>query len=202
MFPVRIFIINVMRLQCTSWSRGGARRILFSCFLVGCLSTASLAVSDSPMPQPMNVGLRTGFSATHLKEMFYQTEALAFWPLPLSVGEQTGWYVDSGMEFSAGWLTTGTTHAAVSTMGVGLELTKGALPLRVTGGTGMTLLSRYQFEKESFGTPLQFTSHLGLTWDTGHRFRVGYRFQHMSNARLAKPNPGLDLHAFTLSCQF
>jgi hypothetical protein len=195
-------MISRMRLQSASGIAGCARRMILSCFPVAYFAIASVAFSETPERLPTTVGLRTGFSATHLKEMFYQTEALVSWPLPLSMGQQTGWRVESCMELSAGWLTTGTTHAVVSTMGVGLELKTGDLPLRVTGGTGMTLLSRYEFEKENFGTPLQFTSHLGLTWDTGHRFRIGYRFQHMSNARLAKPNPGLDLHAFTLSCQF
>jgi hypothetical protein len=180
---------------------GFIRRFLAACVVLGC-QLACIADSGAPALQPMSVGLRTGFSATHLKEMFYQTEALVIWPLPLSMGDPTGWRVESGMELSAGWLTTGTAHGVVSTIGVGLELMKGELPLRLTGGTGMTVLSRHQFVHEDFGSPLQFTSHLGLAWDTGRGFRFGYRFQHMSNARLAQPNPGLDLHSFTVSCRF
>jgi hypothetical protein len=188
-------------LQGVSWVAGCIRPLIAACFLVG-FHIACIAVSEPPAPQPMTVGLRTGFSATHLKEMFYQTEALVIWPLPVSMGDPAGWRIESSMELSAGWLTTGTAHGVVSTIGVGLELMKADLPLRVTGGTGMTLLSRHQFVHEDFGSPLQFTSHLGLTWDSGRRFRFGYRFQHMSNARLAQPNPGLDLHAFTVSCRF
>ncbi len=45
----------------------------------------------------------------------------------------------------------------------------------------------------------QFTSHVGLNWDFAEHWRLGYRFQHISNADLAKPNPGLNMHLVTLS---
>jgi hypothetical protein len=48
----------------------------------------------------------------------------------------------------------------------------------------------------------QFTSHLGVNWDFAPHWRVGYRFQHMSNAGLATPNPGLNLHIFSVSYRF
>lgn len=43
---------------------------------------------------------------------------------------------------------------------------------------------------------------LGLTLRLGQDLGVGYRFQHMSNGGIDKPNPGLDLHAFALNYHF
>jgi lipid A 3-O-deacylase len=159
-------------------------------------------VAEPPAAAPTWVGLRTGLSARHLRQMFYQTEALAAWQLPWALGEPTGWHLETGMEFSAGWLTTGAKHGGVGTIGMGIELSQVDLPLRLTAGAGMTWLTRHDFEKKDFGIPLQFTSYLGIAMDLNSQFRLGYRFQHMSNAGLRRPNPGLDLHAFTLSCRY
>ena len=34
----------------------------------------------------------------------------------------------------------------------------------------------------------------GVNFDLAARLRLSYRFQHMSNGSLARPNPGLNLH--------
>jgi hypothetical protein len=52
------------------------------------------------------------------------------------------------------------------------------------------------------GTDIQFTSHVGLNWDFAAHWRLGYRFQHMSNADLSRDNPGLNMHLFALSYVF
>jgi hypothetical protein len=179
-----------------------ARRVIgyFSAIAFG---ISWLAAADSPSPptpilKPAWVGLRTGFSATRYQEMFYETDVLAGWRLPWSMGDSTRWGLESGMEFSAGWLTTGAKHGAVGTIGVGLGWRLRDLPLQLTGGTGVTWISRHRFEDRDFGMPFQFTSHIGFAWEIGPRIQLGYRFQHMSNAGLARSNPGLDLHALTI----
>jgi len=53
-----------------------------------------------------------------------------------------------------------------------------------------------------FGERFQFTSHIGLIWYLTDRVSLGYRFQHMSNAGLASPNPGLNLEMLELSYHF
>jgi len=70
------------------------------------------------------------------------------------------------------------------------------------GGSSPTLLSRYRFEGMDFGERFQFTSHIGLIWYLTDRVSLGYRFQHMSNAGLASPNPGLNLEMLELSYHF
>jgi hypothetical protein len=63
-------------------------------------------------------------------------------------------------------------------------------------------LSQSDFGAKDFGVPFQFTSHVGLNWDVTSHWRLGYRFQHMSNAGLDAHNPGLNMHMFGLSYLF
>ena len=74
--------------------------------------------------------------------------------------------------------------------------------MSLEGGVSPTFLSQYEFGSRDFGTDIQFTSHIGLNWDFAPHWRLGYRFQHMSNAGLASKNPGLNMHLFGVSYLF
>ena len=95
-----------------------------------------------------------------------------------------------------------TTSAFMGTAGPLLELRKGHFPLVLEGGASPTLISRYRFGSTDFGEDFQFTSHIGLAWYITDHLSVGCRFQHMSNAGLAKPNPGLNVGMLVLSYHF
>ena len=56
-----------------------------------------------------------------------------------------------------------------------------------------TWLSTHEFGDDDLGGPIQFTSHAGLGVRWGRMF-FQYRVQHISNAGLDSPNPGLNLH--------
>jgi hypothetical protein len=92
--------------------------------------------------------------------------------------------------------------AAIFTAGPRLDLGVGQFPLSLRGGISPTLLTQWDFPSKDFAIPFQFTSHLGLDLDVGHHLHLGYRFQHMSNARLGRTNPGLNLHVVSLSYRF
>jgi hypothetical protein len=64
------------------------------------------------------------------------------------------------------------------------------------------ILSRYDFPSKDFGQFFQFTSHAGINFDVSRRFRLGYRFEHMSNAGFSSPNPGLNLNIFSVGYLF
>jgi hypothetical protein len=81
-------------------------------------------------------------------------------------------------------------------------LSRGRLPVSLDGGVSPTLLSRSEFGSKDFGTDIQFTSHIGVNWDFAAHWRLGYRFQHMSNADLVPQNRGLNMHMFALSYVF
>jgi len=149
-----------------------------------------------------SAGARGGFSASQSAQDFHQAEVFGNWNLPWAWDLGKEWHLQSRLDLSAGWLGDGEKNAALGTAGPSLVLSRERLPVSLEGGVSPTFLSRHQFESDNFGMDVQFTSHVGLNWDFAPHWRLGYRFQHMSNAGLGSPNPGLNMHLFALSYRF
>src|SRR5207253_2887239 len=129
-------------------------------------------------------------------------EAFLDCTLPISWKLGNDFSVTTRMDFTAGWLGRGGESAAIASVGPALVLKYKTLPLSLEGGSSSTLISEHDFGGANLGGPYQFTTHAGLTWDFLPRWRVGYRFEHISNAGISKPNPGLNLHTFGLAYVF
>jgi lipid A 3-O-deacylase len=71
-------------------------------------------------------------------------------------------------------------------------------------GIGAHLLSRSHIGDKRLSTNFQFGSHAGLGYRFGTKaqFDVGYRFQHLSNAGIRRPNPGINFHQVRLVYRF
>jgi lipid A 3-O-deacylase len=63
-------------------------------------------------------------------------------------------------------------------------------------GVGAHLLSNVTFSDLDLSTSLQFGSHIGagVLFGRGGRYSLTYRFQHLSNASIKQPNPGIEFH--------
>jgi lipid A 3-O-deacylase len=149
-----------------------------------------------------SAGARYGFPVDHRSQGFSQAEAFVNLNLPWKWNLGADWNVQSRLDASAGWLGREGFDAALVTLGPSLVLRDKWLPLSLEGGLSVTGLSRDEFGSKDLGGHLQFTSHAGLNWDFASHWRVGYRFQHTSNAGLRAPNPGLNLHLFAVSYVF
>ena len=149
-----------------------------------------------------SVGVRGGFSASSSGEAFNQAEAFANWNLPWGWDLGKEWYLQTRLDFTLGWLGDRGNNAAIGTVGPTVVLTREPWPVSLEGGVSPTFLSRSGFGSKDFGTDFQFTSHLGVNWDFATHWRLGYRFQHMSNAGIGSKNPGLNMHLFALSYVF
>ena len=149
-----------------------------------------------------SVGVRGGVSANKGRNEFHQGEFFGNWNLPWGWDLGKEWHLQSRLDLSVGWLGDSSQSAAVGTLGPTLVLGRAQWPVSLEGGVSPTLLSSYKFETKSLGTDIQFTSHVGLNWDFAAHWRVGYRFQHMSNADLSRDNPGLNMHMLALSYVF
>ena len=149
-----------------------------------------------------SVGARAGFSENQTTREFYQAEVFGNWTLPWDWDLGKKWSLQSRLDLSAGWLANIGKDAAIGSVGPTLVLGWERLPLSLEGGFSPTLLSRHDFVEKDLGTYVQFTSHVGLNWDFARHWRLGYRFQHMSNADLSKHNPGLNMHLIGLSYRF
>jgi lipid A 3-O-deacylase len=149
-----------------------------------------------------SVGVRGGLSASSRGEEFNQAEAFVNVNLPWGWDLGKEWHLQSRLDFSVGWLGDRGNNAAVGTIGPSVVLSRERLPVSLEGGVSPTFLSRSEFGSKDFGADFQFTSHIGLNWDFATHWRLGYRFQHMSNAGISSSNPGLNMHMFALSYLF
>ncbi len=149
-----------------------------------------------------SVGARFGAVASNSNNDLHQAEAFADWNLPWHWDLGAKWDLQSRLDFSAGWLGDSHRSGAVGTLGPLLALGCERFPISIEGGASPTFLSRWEFETKDFGDAVQFTSHIGLYWDITQHWRLGYRFQHMSNAGISQDNPGLNLHVLAVSYRF
>ena len=125
-----------------------------------------------------SAGVRGGLSANPARNEFHQVEFFGNWNLPWGWDLGKEWHLQSRLDLSAGWVGDSSQNAAMGTLGPTLVLGRARWPVSVEGGVSPTLLSSYKF-----------AAH----------WRLGYRFQHMSNASLSRDNPGLNLHLLALS---
>ena len=75
----------------------------------------------------------------------------------------------------------------------------------VEGGIGIHLLSDTHITADrEFSTAFQFGDHLGagLRFGDKHQIDLGYRFQHLSNASIKDPNPGINFSQIRLGYHF
>lgn len=150
----------------------------------------------------LSVGARGGVSFNGNKDRFRQAEIFTDFDIPWKWNFYSDWQFQPRFDLSAGWLEGENTGAFIGTTGPELVLRKGTFPLTLEGGCSPTILSHDTFGQRDFGDRVQFTSHISVNWDITKHIGCGYRFQHMSNAGLAAPNPGLNLQMLYVSYHF
>ncbi len=161
-----------------------------------------VAAWSCPAQDFLTLGARGGISFNVPAHRFDQIEGFADFDLPWHWDFFSNWRLQPRADLSAGWLNNQHSSAFIGTAGPLLEVRPGKFPLALEAGTSPTVLSRYRFGGTDFGQRFQFTTHVGLVWYLTDRVSVGCRFQHMSNAGLASPNPGLNLEMRELSYHF
>jgi hypothetical protein len=69
---------------------------------------------------------------------------------------------------------------------------------------GAHLMSQTRINDRQMSTMFQFGDHVGFGARFGDKgeFDLGYRFQHLSNASIKKPNPGINFHLLRLGYHF
>ena len=69
---------------------------------------------------------------------------------------------------------------------------------------GAHLLSNVRFSDLNLSTSLQFGSHIGagLYFGKNQTISLVYRYQHLSNASIKQPNPGIEFHLLQVGYRF
>ena len=83
------------------------------------------------------------------------------------------------------------------------SLSSGVSPY-AEAGIGAHLISDTRLGHKQYSTAFQFGSLIGAGLGFGDRgqYQLGYRFQHISNADIKKPNDGINLHLLRLAYAF
>jgi len=149
-----------------------------------------------------SAGARFGFPAKGASEGFRSAEGFLDCNLPVSWQLGNNFLVKARIDFTVGWLGGGGEDAATASVGPTFVLRYKDMPLSLEGGSSSTLLSRHEFGGQDLGGPFQFNTHIGLSADVTRRWRIGYRYDHISNAGIYRANPGVNLHTFAVSYVF
>jgi len=168
-------------------------------FVLGLLSLPSAWSQDVSLE---SAGARFGFSAHKRSAGFKQAEAFVDWNLPWSYFLFDRWHLQWRLDATAGWLGRDGEDAAIFSSGPSLILRRDHIPLALEFGTIPTVITRDSFGAKNLGSYMQFTTYGGIDFNLGSHTRLGYRYQHMSNAGIDGHNPGLNLHAFQVSWRF
>ena len=147
-------------------------------------------------------GLRGAMCANPKSQTFEQAEIFGTFNLAWRWNWGSGWHVQTRLDAAGGALHGHSDDAFIGSAGPDFVLGHERVPLNLEFGVSPTLLSHHEFGTMDFGTPLQFTTHVGLNWEFSEHFGVGYRYQHMSNAGFSNHNPGLNLHGLMVYWRF
>jgi hypothetical protein len=69
-------------------------------------------------------------------------------------------------------------------------------------GIGVSYLDNKQIGNRPLGTNFEFTDHVGVSYRVAYNFQVGYRLNHISNAGIKEPNPGVNSQQLYLTYGF
>lgn len=157
--------------------------------------TASVSPGNAPSFRLHEIGFRAGGGIGKDND-FTQYEGFTTLSTPW------GWTNDSGRlqvdleaQTAIGALSHPDTTAAFIYAGPGLRLSSPVFPVYLTAGSSPAYLTRSQFGDVNLGQRLQFVSSAALTLMLTPEIGLRYRVQHMSNARMARPNPGINTHS-------
>ncbi len=148
------------------------------------------------------VGIRAGISDNRNDNNFYQYEVFAILNLPWSWELGTGWSLTPYVEANAGLIRASGTSGFVGSAGPGIYFTGFNATTRIFMGVNPTIISKHQFGSDDLGGAVQFTSHIGIDFHVTRHWAFGYRLQHMSNAGLYSPNPGVNIHMLEVGYRF
>ena len=175
-------------------------RIIASLLVVLILAIASPASGAGS--NWLEIGVRIGVAGEIGGQDFKQWEITSAYRLPWDWKYNSGWTLGSRLNASIGAIRSDGETAAVVTLGPGLALFGPKQQFAVEAGISPTLISEDEYGEENLGSNFQFTSFIGMSYRLGQHLKVSGRVQHMSNAGIGDPNPGLDQGMLGFSYRF
>jgi len=164
-----------------------------------------LALAGAPAAAVDSMALEVGSGdSTHMVRVALQWDMKERW---LESGEwHLGSYWDAGLGYWRRDAAAGQNDDATE---IGLtpvvRFQRNSLRgVYVEGGLGVHLLSRSRIGDKRLGTLVQFGSGVGVGMRFGDRgqYDLSYRYQHLSNAGIQRPNNGINFNQIRYRYQF
>lgn len=162
-------------------------------------ATGLSADTNHSLILPEFVGIRAGRSEP---PSVYHTEFYGDWALPWKASVGQGFAIAAFLSGAIGWIGDNESDTAMGSLGPTFRLNYRNLPIALIGGSSPTLIGRNQIGGRDLGSAFHFTSHIGISLNTGFAAEIGYRLQHMSNAGLGNDNPGLNSQVIFVGWKF
>ena len=133
------------------------------------------------------------------------------WKAPWRWAQGANWHLGGYFEGALGyWRYGGATpsqHGELYELGLTPALRVQPNSLRgpyVEAGLGIHLLSHSSIGDTRMSTAFQFGNHIGVGYRFGAKgsYDLGYRFQHLSNASIKRPNAGINFHQIRAQYNF
>ena len=170
-----------------------------------CLCAPGIAHADS------TYGIQlAGGTADHHGEEIGKVDLGLVWDPHLTWWAVGGWNFGLlGEAHAAYWNTDGNVNKRVGEFGATpvFRFEKSAGPIRpfFEAGVGVRVLTHARFtDAYTLSSAFQFADMLGVGFTFGERqqYTLGYRFQHLSNASIKRPNPGIDFNQIYVTYMF
>lgn len=171
------------------------------------LAAALVGLSGSAAADQFGIQVTGAVADHHVRKL-----DLGFvWDPNITWWEIGGWHFTVLGEAHAAWWHTdeGNVHNNIGEFGVGpvLRFVKSSGWVRpfVEAGVGVRLLTSPTISTSyALSTAFQFADMVGVGAQFGNhqQYQAGYRFQHVSNAGIKEPNPGINFSQLYLQYNF
>ena len=133
------------------------------------------------------------------EEYFRKYEFFFNWYLPWAWRPKSGWILASRLDFTGAALSAAGTTGFIGSVGPSLAVRKTGWIVGIDLGISPAFLSEDWYGSEDLSGHIQFVTHGGISLFPIRNLSIGYEFQHISNADIQQPNPGLNMHNIKIS---
>ena len=149
--------------------------------------------------EKFDAGFRYGLSDHRNEEYFHKYEFFFNWYLPWAWRPKSGWIIASRLDFTGAALHAAETTGFLGSVGPALAIRKTGWIVGIDLGISPAFLSEDWYGREDLSGHIQFLTHGGISLFPIRNLSIGYEYQHISNADIQQPNPGLNMHHIEIS---
>lgn len=159
-----------------------------------CLIFILINVSLSQTSSEYYVSLRAGLSVNDYGTDFKHYEGDFGYIYPSRFNLTKNVYIETGLNFTTGLMNRGSKNGITLSGGPRIYLNILRRKVVFLLSSMPTYVSRDFYRDFSIGGKFHFLSQAGIFITLHENYGLEYLFQHLSNAGLDKPNPGLNFH--------